>query len=115
MIFTIRQLYLRAFDAHSLPRGTSAEVDFVNGRKDLFSTVIDDGSLLRKLLHEAEKLFRFEALKQRGASSDFPVVSGDETNTLTGLPFSNNSGQFQTFVSVWTVRLKMLHMVRTTQ
>ena len=69
-------------------------------------------------LHEPEKLLRLEALMQRGVSSDSAGVgssdaagvSSVETNTLTGIPFSNNAGQFQTFASVWTVRFKMLYI-----
>jgi hypothetical protein len=43
-------------------------------------------------------------------SSDPAAVNSDETSTLTGIPFPNSSGQFQTFASVWTVLLKMLHI-----
>jgi hypothetical protein len=87
-------------------------------RKRLLSAAIADGFRLRKLLHKPEKLFRLEDRMQRWVSGNFAgvnssdpaAVNSDETSTLTGIPFPNSSGQFQTFASVWTVLLKMLHI-----
>jgi hypothetical protein len=65
---------------------------------------------LRKLLHEREKVVTLEGLVQRGVSGDFAAPSRDEANTLTGILFSNNSGQFYAFSPMWPHILQMFRI-----
>jgi len=65
---------------------------------------------LRKLLHEREKVVTLEGLMQRGVSGDFAAPSRDEANTLIGILFSNNSGQFYAFAPMWPHILQMFRI-----